>query len=521
METAQRGGIISEDRLFALARRSKRLPDLLTLVLVTLTLLLFPGDALLRSLVDLVFPLSHTVAILITSPQALPSALGLVIALMIMEYQIPLGLWLWLKWVERRPFWTLGFERPRAMGRYLLGMLVGLTLFAAIVGVSMLFGAARVTGISGGSGSMGATALGGVALAYVGWAIQGATEEMLSRGWLLPTLGVRYSPLLAVVASSLAFALMHIFNTGVTPLALLNLTLFGSLMAAYALYEGSLWGVCGLHAAWNWAESNLFGASVSGFTLPGGQLFAIHPVGSAWLTGGRFGPEGGLPVTLVLSCAIAFTLLSARVFPRRAAQRRPIAAPAFYSLAPSQARAKKVFLSYLPEDQQVVAPLVKALRAHKVECRLAPVSEESGAIITQELVTSGCFIRVCSAAALRSSALQWKVNAFHELQMEEIRQGVGQQRIFVDLIIDSACLSAIPAGGGASSTPHSITINTVGQPQAAWLAGLLNELGALRMRPSLEENDILLLVLLGVAAALALIYWLAYRYATGAPPLFQ
>jgi membrane protease YdiL (CAAX protease family) len=137
-------------------------------------------------------------------------------------------------------------------------------------------------------------------LIFLGWTVQGPAEEILSRGWLLPVIGARHKPLAGILISSAVFAIYHSLNPNIDPVAFLNLFLFGLFTAFYVLYEGSLWGVFGLHAAWNWAQGNLFGLEVSGMPAAGGTLFNLMEVGPDLITGGPFGPEGGLAVTLVL-----------------------------------------------------------------------------------------------------------------------------------------------------------------------------------------------------------------------------
>lgn len=88
-------------------------------------------------------------------------------------------------------------------------------------------------------------------------------------------------------------------------LVIVNLLLYSLFAAFYALREGSLWGVCAFHSAWNWAQGNFFGLAVSGNQADGGMLFDLMEVGPDWFTGGAFGPEGGLAVTLMLLVGIA------------------------------------------------------------------------------------------------------------------------------------------------------------------------------------------------------------------------
>lgn len=82
---------------------------------------------------------------------------------------------------------------------------------------------------------------------------------------------------------------------------------YGFLCALRASREGSLWGISALHSVWNWIQGNFFGFQVSGMDIGGGSLLNLKTVGADWLTGGAFGPEGGLAVMFVLVLSIAVT----------------------------------------------------------------------------------------------------------------------------------------------------------------------------------------------------------------------
>jgi membrane protease YdiL (CAAX protease family) len=120
---------------------------------------------------------------------------------------------------------------------------------------------------------------------------------------LLNSLFPKTGALLAIAVSSVAFSLLHVDNAAVTPIALVNIALFGVFAGIYFLRRGSIWGIAALHSAWNFAEGNIFGVRVSG-ALPQASMFTATADGSMWLlSGGDFGAEGGLAVTAVLAIA--------------------------------------------------------------------------------------------------------------------------------------------------------------------------------------------------------------------------
>ncbi len=237
-----------------------------------------------------------------------PVAGGLVMVLLLVGSFAPVGLLLglWVRLFEGRPLWTLGLERAGAPARYLRGMLAGCALYIAVLALCAATGTLAYE--PGDPSRQGLAVLGGVLLVYLGWAVQGAAEELLCRGWLLPVVAARTRLWVGVLVSALVFTVLHGLNPGVSALALVNLLLFGLFAALYALWEGGLWGICALHAAWNWTQGNLFGLAVSGAGVAGGVLFNLRTRGPDLLTGGDFGPEGGLATTAVLLVASALLL---------------------------------------------------------------------------------------------------------------------------------------------------------------------------------------------------------------------
>ncbi|WDV44866.1 CPBP family intramembrane metalloprotease [Clostridiaceae bacterium M8S5] len=142
-----------------------------------------------------------------------------------------------------------------------------------------------------------------------GWVIQGASEEILVRGWFMTSVGIRYNAISAITLSSLLFALIHIGNDNLTILSIVNLLIFSVFASIYCLLDKSIWGICGFHTAWNWAQGNIVGFEVSGTTPAGGMLLDFENIGSDWLTGGSFGLEGGVTVTAIFALSIVGMLV--------------------------------------------------------------------------------------------------------------------------------------------------------------------------------------------------------------------
>ena len=127
-----------------------------------------------------------------------------------------------------------------------------------------------------------------------------------------------------MIVSAVSFGLFHLRNPAFSPLALVNLVLFGIATALYKVRvdNGQLWGVFAIHTVWNWLQQVVFGLPNSGITaVPDNALFTVTPNTSLpeLLWGGGFGPEGTLGATLVLLALIGACLRRPAAQPERAA----------------------------------------------------------------------------------------------------------------------------------------------------------------------------------------------------------
>jgi len=127
-------------------------------------------------------------------------------------------------------------------------------------------------------------------------------EELIFRGVPQVVLGEAFGRGTAIVLLSAVFAIAHGLNPGITPLAVGNIALAGVLLGVSFYLPGGIWAATGVHLGWN-ATLAALAAPVSGlpFAMP---WLDYRAGGPAWLSGGGFGPEGGLLGTAVLAVAV-------------------------------------------------------------------------------------------------------------------------------------------------------------------------------------------------------------------------
>ncbi|VJS05635.1 caax amino protease family [Streptococcus pneumoniae] len=203
----------------------------------------------------------------------------------------------WTRKVEKRPIRTLGFYRENFLSNLLKGFSLGLALFLRLVAL----GQYRLDSIHLDTYSLAFTLF-----TIPFWILQGTAEELVTRAWLIPQLAKRTNLKVAIIISSSLFTLLHLGNPGITFLSAIDLFLFGVAMSLYLLKTDTIWGIGGIHGAWNFAQGNLFGVLVSGQSS-GTSIMKFTPQGNQdWLSGGSFGIEGSIVSSIILFLLILY-----------------------------------------------------------------------------------------------------------------------------------------------------------------------------------------------------------------------
>lgn len=145
------------------------------------------------------------------------------------------------------------------------------------------------------------------AAARVSWFLLPAAllEELLTRGYLFAVLRESAGWRPALAATSLIFGLLHVPNHGATVETITLVTLAGVLLGAVVLATGSLYAAWMTHFGWNWAMAVPLHSPVSGFPLATPN-YQLTDAGPSWLTGGAWGPEGGLAAAVGMMAALIY-----------------------------------------------------------------------------------------------------------------------------------------------------------------------------------------------------------------------
>ncbi len=206
--------------------------------------------------------------------------------------------------IERRSLANYGFAFSGMITRFLYGILVGVGVLSALVGTLWGLGALTFDGLA-----LQGEEIWRQGLLWAGACLMvGLLEESVMRGFLLARLSRTMGFIWASLLTSALFLAGHISNAGESLIGLASAGVVALVFCFSIWRTGSLWWAIGFHAAWNWAQTYLFGVGNSG-SLGSGALMVSHPQGETWLSGGATGPEGSVLAFAAIAVALLLLLV--------------------------------------------------------------------------------------------------------------------------------------------------------------------------------------------------------------------
>jgi uncharacterized protein len=205
-----------------------------------------------------------------------------------------------LRWVDGTSwdFVCLGRKsaRPALLARSAL-------LGALAIGIPslLLLGLGQLRTVASAPGSWSAAA--GLTFANLLPAALG--EELLVRGYIFALLRESIGWRWTLIATSIAFGLLHVPNPGADAESVLLVMLAGFFLGSVLLATGSLYAAVMVHFAWNWVMAAWLHTSVSGIAIIAPD-YRVVDAGPDWLTGGAWGPEGGLAAALSMFVVVIY-----------------------------------------------------------------------------------------------------------------------------------------------------------------------------------------------------------------------
>ena len=191
------------------------------------------------------------------------------------------------------------YRDPKALRHLGLGLAAGFLLFSLVVGVAAVLGVYRITGRGDTNGLLQAL--------IAPTLFAAVSEELIFRGILFRWIEEFGGSWLALIVTSALFGAIHLSNPGATLTAAFFIAIEAGIMlgAAYMLTR-SLWLPMGIHAAWNFAQGEIYDIPVSGNPVHG--LLVAKLSGPPLLSGNGFGLEASI-IAMVIATAFGFLLL--------------------------------------------------------------------------------------------------------------------------------------------------------------------------------------------------------------------
>jgi uncharacterized protein len=204
--------------------------------------------------------------------------------------------WLFQNLLTQKPLYKAGFHKQLRSKHFVLGILTGLAVNTSIFLILWTTGFLFVENIHFRFDLLFYSAIITMLVSLI--------EEISMRGYLLSSLMDSMNKYLALLVSSIIFALFHLFNPNMSLIGFTNIFLAGCLMGIGYIYNRSLWFPIALHFSWNFFLGPVFGFEVSGLSYRGILQHIVS--GPEWLTGGTFGAEGSILLSVLLVLLILF-----------------------------------------------------------------------------------------------------------------------------------------------------------------------------------------------------------------------
>jgi membrane protease YdiL (CAAX protease family) len=223
---------------------------------------------------------------------------------LIVEWAMPLGVLIatavCLRWVDGKSLDYIWLDRNAARpGLLAKSALLGAAAIALPSLLLLSVGELRAVPSAGGSW------LAATGLAFGNLLPAAAGEELLVRGYLFAVMRDSMGWRWALIVTSVVFGLLHANNPGADGESIVLVMLAGFFLGSVLLATKSLYAAIVVHFAWNWVMAAGLHTPVSGIPIVAPD-YRIVDAGPDWLTGGTWGPEGGLAAGLSMFLIVIY-----------------------------------------------------------------------------------------------------------------------------------------------------------------------------------------------------------------------
>lgn len=204
--------------------------------------------------------------------------------------------WLSLKILDKRKFKSVGLAFHGEWKRELLfGVLTGAVFALAVLFFLWIGGYVIIQATT----SAFSTAAVGTLISIGLWFCASMFNELIFRGYVMQTMSEGLGNIAASIFTSICYGVFQGLSSQGTILPVINTALFGFIFCIMYFRTRSLWMPLGLHFSYQFIQSYMIGAPVSGI-VTAFSLFKTVEGNPEWITGGQYGLEGGGVATVLL-----------------------------------------------------------------------------------------------------------------------------------------------------------------------------------------------------------------------------
>lgn len=241
--------------------------------------------------------------------------------------RVPLGRHLWLSLVG--------------------GLVVGAAGAAASFGILASFGAA----LNGAFANPAAPValLAGTLIIF----IQSLSEEVFFRGWIQNGIARSWGKWPSIIAASMLFVVVHMFNGPLDFVSMLNIFLAGVFFGKLFCFTGGIIAPAMAHFAWNWTETMGLGLSPNPGVSTFGSILDFDLKGASMFGGSVQGMNASFAVGVVLLMLIILLVLARRLRGPAKAEKATNALVAKPAVAEAKTVAKAAGLTLKVQDDSI------------------------------------------------------------------------------------------------------------------------------------------------------------------------
>lgn len=200
---------------------------------------------------------------------------------------------LFRKIIDKRSFESIGFNTNHLVPDALIGFAAGTFLVCTGALIIYLLNQIEWIDIAFNGGNLF------ISLGFL--AMIALSEELVFRGYVLRNLMKSFNKWLALFISAVLFTMVHLTNSGIAPVGLLNTFLGGLVLGITFILTRTLWMPVFFHLGWNLVQGPVMGFQVSGLSFD--SILSMDTGSNELITGGNYGFEGSITCTMLLIIA--------------------------------------------------------------------------------------------------------------------------------------------------------------------------------------------------------------------------